>query len=112
MAATRAGMTDQTISHENANTGEPTLSGVGNVGANVIRARDTQTQNAPSRMALTNAKTASTASTSSFKARSTSRSPPFLDAPNLAERRRRSNDNYAALPNVGARSSPVATPTS
>lgn len=36
----------------------------------------------------------------------------FSGCPNLAERRRRSNDNYAAPPNVGAGNSPIASPRS
>jgi hypothetical protein len=54
---------------------------------------DTRTQNAPSRIAPTNANTAKTASTLSLKARSTLR-PPWTDrAPSVAEIELSSNDN-------------------
>jgi hypothetical protein len=54
---------------------------------------DTRTQNAPSRIAPTNANTAKTASTLSLKARSTLR-PPWTDrGASVAEIKLSSNDN-------------------
>src|SRR5262249_22519056 len=68
-----------------------------------IERDDAGSQNAPKRIAPTNANTANTASTLSLSARSTSRPPTYLRSSSLAGGRRSSNDKYAAPPKATAR---------